>query len=143
MKRVVAITGACTYLGGELLRRLEEDPRYSRILALDVRPPAQIGGKIEFIQLDLTQPTVDAELATLLDQAKVDTFVHGAFLSHPTHAAASVSARAMCSTAFFCSETRRATKVRPLRLGSTRPTRRPPASRGMAKYPCTRSGAGT
>src|SRR5438105_14592195 len=41
MKRVVAVTGACTYLGGELLRRLEEDPRYSRILALDVRPPAQ------------------------------------------------------------------------------------------------------
>jgi UDP-glucose 4-epimerase len=85
--RVVAITGACTFLGGELLRRLEEDPRYSRVLALDVRRPAQIGGKIEFVQLDLTQPTVDAELATLLQRAKVDVFVHGAFLSHPTHAA--------------------------------------------------------
>ena len=38
--RVVAVTGACTYLGSELLRRLEEDPRYSRVLALDIRPPA-------------------------------------------------------------------------------------------------------
>jgi len=85
--RVVAVTGACTYLGGELLRRLEEDPRYTRVLALDVRAPAQIGGKVEFVKLDLTQPTVDSELATLLQQAKVDTFVHGAFLSHPTHAA--------------------------------------------------------
>lgn len=85
--RVVAVTGACTYLGGELLRRLEEDPRYTRVLALDVRAPAQIGGKVEFVKLDLTQPTVDMELATLLLQAKVDTFVHGAFLSHPTHAA--------------------------------------------------------
>ena len=85
--RVVAVTGACTFLGGELLRRLEEDPRYTRVLALDVRAPAQVGGKIEFVKLDLTQPTVDGELATLLQQAKIDTFVHGAFLSHPTHAA--------------------------------------------------------
>jgi UDP-glucose 4-epimerase len=85
--RVVAVTGACTYLGGELLRRLEEDPRYSRVLALDIRPPAVVGSKIEFIKLDLTQPTVDADLATLLQNTNVDTFVHGAFLSHPTHAA--------------------------------------------------------
>jgi UDP-glucose 4-epimerase len=86
--RVVAVTGACTYLGGELLRRLEEDPRYSRVLALDIRPPALApGGKVEFVKIDLTQPTVDADLATLLRTNKVDTFVHGAFLSHPTHAA--------------------------------------------------------
>jgi UDP-glucose 4-epimerase len=85
--RVVAVTGACTYLGGELLRRLEEDARYSRVLALDIRPPSVHGSKIEFIKLDLTQPTVDADLATLLQNTNVDTFVHGAFLSHPTHAA--------------------------------------------------------
>jgi UDP-glucose 4-epimerase len=85
--RVIAVTGACTYLGGELLRRLEEDPGYSRVLALDVRPPPQVGGKVEFVKIDLTQPSVDGELATLLQRAGVDTFVHGAFLSHPTHAA--------------------------------------------------------
>jgi len=85
--RVVAVTGACTYLGGELLRRLEEDPRYERVLALDIRPPSVTGAKIELIKLDLTQPTVDSELATLLERHQVDTFVHGAFLSHPTHAA--------------------------------------------------------
>jgi len=85
--RVVAVTGACTYLGRELLRRLEEDPRYGRVLALDIRPPNVVGSKIEFIKLDLTQPTVDGDLATLLASNHVDTFVHGAFLSHPTHAA--------------------------------------------------------
>src|SRR5262249_5127255 len=86
--RVVAVTGACTYLGGSLLRRLEEDAQYSRVLALDVRPPALApGGKVEFVKLDLTQPTVDSELATVLAKNQVDTFVHGAFLSHPTHAA--------------------------------------------------------
>ena len=85
--RVVAVTGACTYLGGELLRRLEEDPRFARVLALDIRPPLVRGHKIEFIKLDLTQPTVDSELATLLERHRVDTFVHNAFLAHPTHAA--------------------------------------------------------
>jgi UDP-glucose 4-epimerase len=85
--RVVAVTGACTYLGGELLRRLEEDARYERVLALDVRPPALApGGKVEFVSVDLTQPTIDGELATLLQREQVDTLVHGAFLSHPTHA---------------------------------------------------------
>lgn len=84
--RVVAVTGACTYLGLELLRRLQEDPRYARVLALDVRQPSVRGDKIEYVQIDLTQPTVDGELATLLERHKIDTFVHGAFLSHPTHA---------------------------------------------------------
>ena len=56
--------------------------------SLKVEPSGQ-GEKVtaEFVKLDLTQPTVDSELATLLQATKVDTFVHGAFLSHPTHAA--------------------------------------------------------
>jgi UDP-glucose 4-epimerase len=89
MSRVVAVTGACTFLGTELLRRLEEDRAYGKVLALDVRPPAAAlgaGGKVTFVKIDLTQPTIDDELATLLDKEKVDTLVHGAFLSHPTHA---------------------------------------------------------
>ena len=62
-------------------------PRYRRVLALDIRPPAQAhGGKTEFIKIDLTQPTIDGELATLLERHAIDTLVHGAFLSHPTHA---------------------------------------------------------
>ncbi|MBP6632504.1 MAG: NAD-dependent epimerase/dehydratase family protein [Kofleriaceae bacterium] len=88
-RRVVAVTGACTYLGTELIRHLEEDRAVERVLALDVRPPTVTDPattKVEFVKLDLTQPTVDGELATLLGDARVDTFVHGAFLSHPTHA---------------------------------------------------------
>jgi nucleoside-diphosphate-sugar epimerase len=87
--RVVAITGACTYLGTELIRRLEEDPRYAKILVLDVKAPAILAAgvaKARFFPIDLTQPTVDGELATLLTREGVDTVVHGAFLSHPTHA---------------------------------------------------------
>lgn len=86
--RVVAITGACTFLGKELLRWLEEDTACAKVLALDVQPPpCRFGGKVEYVKLDLTEPRVDAELAALLQAERVDTFVHGAFLSHPTHAA--------------------------------------------------------
>src|ERR1044071_4380690 len=84
--RVVAVTGACTYLGGELLRRLEDPPRYRRVLALDIRPPALApGGKTEFVKIDLTQPTIDGELATLLERQAIDPLARGAFLSHPPH----------------------------------------------------------
>jgi UDP-glucose 4-epimerase len=87
--RVVAITGACTYLGSELVRRLEEDRRYAKVVLLDVRePPVLSEGvtKARYYPIDLTQPTVDGDVATLLRREQVDTFVHGAFLSHPTHA---------------------------------------------------------
>ena len=87
--RVVAITGASTFLGGELVRRLEEDTRYAKVLLLDVRePPVLAEGttKTRFFPIDLTQPTIDGEIATLLAREDVDTVVHGAFLAHPTHA---------------------------------------------------------
>jgi UDP-glucose 4-epimerase len=83
---VVAITGACTFLGTELLRRLAEDRRYTKVLALDVREPPVRAEQIRFVKIDLTQPTIDGDIATLIAHEQVDTLVHGAFLSHPTHA---------------------------------------------------------
>lgn len=84
--RVVAVTGACNFLGKELLARLEEDRRYARVLALDVRKPEIPLEKTEFHKLDLTSPTADADVARLLANEGVDTVVHAAFLSYPTHA---------------------------------------------------------
>ena len=84
--RVVAVTGACTFLGSELIKRLEEDPRCARVLALDVRKPDLPLEKTAFYQLDLTMPTAGAHLADILADEGVDTVVHGAFLSYPTHA---------------------------------------------------------
>jgi UDP-glucose 4-epimerase len=84
--RVVAVTGACTFLGSELIKRLEEDPRCARVLALDVRKPDLPMEKTAFYQLDLTLPAAGASLAEILRDEGVDTVVHGAFLSYPTHA---------------------------------------------------------
>jgi UDP-glucose 4-epimerase len=84
--RVVAITGACSFLGVELIKQLEEDPRYERVLALDIRRPPVPLEKTEHIDLDLTVPGVDRTLAELIAEHRVDTVVHAAFLSFPTHA---------------------------------------------------------
>lgn len=86
--RVVAITGARTFLGSELIKRLEEDRRYERVIALDIRKPELPLDKTEYMSLDLTEPTVGAELSRLIQSERVDTLVHGAFLSYPTHASA-------------------------------------------------------
>src|SRR5262249_10292040 len=86
--RVVAVTGARSFVGAELLKRLEEDPRYARVLAIDIRKPANPLEQTQYHKGDLTPPTADADLAALLARDAVDTVVHAAFLSSPTHAAA-------------------------------------------------------
>ena len=83
--RVVAVIGAASYLGAELVRRLEADPRYVRILAIDVRRPVLPGRAAYYHKIDLTLPTADADLAELLGREGADTVVHAAFLTSPTH----------------------------------------------------------
>src|SRR4051812_12086260 len=86
-QRVVAITGAYSYIGAELVKRLERDRRYYKVLAIDVRKPTFPMHKTQFHKVDLTLPTADADLAAIWKREGVDTVVHAAFLSAPTHAA--------------------------------------------------------
>lgn len=84
-RRVVALTGVTGFLGRELIRRLERDRRYQRIVAIDIAPPPLRSTKTSFHKIDLTQPNADADVARLLEAEGVDTLVHLAFLSRPTH----------------------------------------------------------
>ncbi len=84
--RVVAVTGARTFLGTELIKRLEEDPRYHQIIALDIRRPDLPLEKTIYREVDLTIPEVDQAMAYIFTGQRVDTVVHAAFLSQPTHA---------------------------------------------------------
>jgi UDP-glucose 4-epimerase len=83
--RVVAITGVRGFIGSEIVKRLEEDRRYDRIIALDIKKPDLPLDKTRFYKVDLTLPTADADLASLLQKEKVDTLLHAAFLASPTH----------------------------------------------------------
>jgi UDP-glucose 4-epimerase len=87
-RRVVAVTGADGFFGSAVLSRLEEDRRVHKVLAIDVRKPALPLDKVEFYKVDLTMPTADADLAAIFAREEVDTVVHTAFLSSPTHAVA-------------------------------------------------------
>lgn len=87
-RRTVALTGACGFLGRNLIGLLEDDDRVGRIVTLDVEPPPTARSKTRFYKVDLTQPTVDARMAEILAAEGVDTFLHLAFLSSPTYASA-------------------------------------------------------
>jgi len=69
----------------ELIKRLERDRRYRRVLAIDIVRPNTRLTKTDFHKIDLTQPSADAELARLFQSHGVDTVVHLAFLTHPSH----------------------------------------------------------
>ncbi len=83
--RVVAVTGAHSFLGQEVIRRLEQDRRYRKVLAIDIRKPSGRLSKTKFFKVDLTLPNADGELAHIFSQQGVDTLVHLAFLSKPSH----------------------------------------------------------
>src|SRR5580700_11126786 len=86
--RVVAVTGAASFLGTNLIGLLEEDERIDRIVAVDVKAPSTAGPKTRSYEVDFTQPTTEARLAEILVAERADTVVHLAFLASPSHAAA-------------------------------------------------------
>lgn len=86
--RVIALTGAASFLGRNLIGVLEEDPRVSRIIALDIKAPDTSGEKTRVVHVDLTAPGSVERVAKALSGEAVDTLVHLCFLSSPTHGTA-------------------------------------------------------
>ena len=84
----MAVTGAASFLGTNLIGLLEEDERIERIVAVDIKPPSTAGAKTRSYEVDFTQPVAEARLAEILAAEQVDSLVHLAFLSSPTHASA-------------------------------------------------------
>lgn len=85
-RRVVALTGADTFLGRNLIGLLEEDERIGRIVAIDVKTPITAGAKTRMYEVDLTQPTAEERVAEILGAERVECLLHLAFLASPTHA---------------------------------------------------------
>ena len=86
--RVVALTGAASFLGRNLIGVLEEDASVHRIVAIDVKAPDTAGSKTRLYEIDLTQPGSEVRLAEVFAAEEVDTVAHLAFLASPSHASA-------------------------------------------------------
>lgn len=86
--RVVAITGAASFLGRNLIGVLEEDPGTARVVAIDLKAPDTSGSKTRMYEVDLTTPAAEERVGEILAAEQVDTLVHLCFLSSPTHATA-------------------------------------------------------
>jgi len=85
---VVAVVGADSFLGRNLVGLLEENPRVGRIVAIDYRPPSTAGAKTRYYDVDLTQPASEERMAEILTAEHAEVLVHVAFLSSPTNAGA-------------------------------------------------------
>jgi UDP-glucose 4-epimerase len=85
-RRVIAITGAMTFLGRSLVRLLAQAEDVARVVVVDLENPDTAGPSTTFYAVDLTQPGADARLAEILQAEQIDTLVHLAFLEAPTTA---------------------------------------------------------
>ena len=82
--RSIAVTGLSTFEGFRLVERLLAVASAPRIVAIDVRLPRVLEGRVDFHVLDLTEAEAGSRLAELLEKERCETLVHAAFLREPT-----------------------------------------------------------
>ena len=81
---VIAVTGLGSFVGRRLVERLLARSAQLRIVGLDQRRPFRLDGRVGFHRIDLTEPTVDARIAEILERERVEAVVHAAFRNEPT-----------------------------------------------------------
>jgi UDP-glucose 4-epimerase len=87
-QRVVAVTGAASFLGASVIGVLQDEESVRTLVAMDTRPPHTAGAKTKVYDLDLTHPSAEERMAETFAAEGVNTVVHLAFLHSPTHASA-------------------------------------------------------
>jgi UDP-glucose 4-epimerase len=79
----VAVTGASSYLGARILRRLAQARGPDAVVVVDVKaPPAALPG-VRHRLVDLTLPAADRVLVDVFREERVETVVHAAFFTDP------------------------------------------------------------
>ncbi|MEU7766009.1 NAD-dependent epimerase/dehydratase family protein [Nocardia sp. NPDC049190] len=81
--KVVLVTGASRFFGGNVVAKLAKEPDIDRILAVDTMTPGRDlrrrMGRAEFVRADIRNPLI----RRVIDGAAVDTVVHAATLARP------------------------------------------------------------
>src|SRR5262245_34095731 len=70
-KRTIAITGAASFLGRNLVGLLEEDERVGSIVALDLSAPITAGAKTRAYEVDLTSPIAEERVSEIFSAERV------------------------------------------------------------------------
>lgn len=87
-RRCIAITGASTFLGRNLVGVFEEDDSVRRIVTIDVKRAPTAGLKTRAYDVDLTAAGADERIGELVAAEQIDTLIHLAFVPSPTYASA-------------------------------------------------------
>jgi len=80
--RRTAVTGAGSFLGSRLLRRLSEKHGPDKVVAIDLAPPSR-GAGVRHREVDLTRPGCDQQLLDVLRDEDVGAVFHAAFATSP------------------------------------------------------------
>jgi len=81
-EKILGITGAFGYIGTRLLKRLEEDREFERIVCLDIAPPPDdLPSRYEYRRCDVRD---GAALLQVLRETGITTVIHLAFIAYPT-----------------------------------------------------------
>ncbi|MCX5852906.1 MAG: NAD-dependent epimerase/dehydratase family protein [Deltaproteobacteria bacterium] len=79
---ILGITGAFGYIGKRLMKRLEQDTEFERIVCVDIAPaPSDLPHRYEYRQCDIRD---GEKLLSVFKQAGVTTVIHLAFIAYPT-----------------------------------------------------------
>jgi len=80
--RRLALTGASSFLGAHLLRRLLETHAGDKLVVVDIAaPPVTL--EVRYREIDFTQPASDERLLQVLREEEVDCVVHFGFFTNP------------------------------------------------------------
>jgi len=115
--QVVLVTGVSRYLGGQMARRLTDDPSIDRVIGVDVVPPRDDIGRAEFVRADIRNPII----AKVINAAEVDTVVHMGVIATPIQAGGRMSMKEInvIGTMQLLAACQKATSVKRLVVKST------------------------
>lgn len=117
-EKSIVILGVRGFKGKSLLKFLETDPKYKKVIAIDHKKPNITLKKTKFYKLDLTQTLADVTLTEILKKENCDTLIHTAIPVNPPRNESLGHEVIAIGTYYICNACQ-AANVRKIVMGST------------------------